>query len=1020
MRSQGELKASKRKRDAEEHSKRKRAKRDRLSAQHEIANGQPDSTNPSNAPPLQQEGIPETATPLKKKRQKQKSKGEKTAGPKDAVAKSTRAPRSQLPSWKVSQPMGGRMLDIDPILTADEKHIILPYNTSLQVYSCADSLLLRNIKLPISSGADYPEHIISISLSPSDPHLVWVASSSGRIWLIDWTTGDGSNSHLRVKCELLSGMTVESMVIGKESRDVPLVCIGKGQNWSIVACDVRNLDLKSTRTLLSQKTLIHNIQSAEKGNTLVASAERNVLLGSLRSRNVTSVDQIDYEFFSFDCSDEITCLDIRATERIHLNRASQRKEGDDAVIDVAVGCARGAVFSYNDLLSQLRVLQNAKSRHFSIQPRKYHWHRRAVHAVKWSRDGNYILSGGSESTLVLWQLDTGKLDFLPHLSASIENIVVSARGSSYALHLDDNSAMVLSTAEMKPTTYVAGVQTLISPQPFSKDELVRRVGQQYTSRLFKTPTAISPSDTSRISFCVGNGQQIGYSGSGPSTPLIQTLDLNTIQSISKQALTRTNPTDVNMTTKGHPITEPRITEMAYSRDGRWLATVDEWQPPLRDVDTLEGAASERREVYLKFWAVSQEDHSLELISRINAPHYSGQSEPVLDLAADPSAHRFATIGKDGVIRLWQTAVRKRDGIVVKSQAGLPLQSWVCSQAIHLREKEATDGPDMVAVRSPLHESGALSFSEDGSTLVCAFGDGQESMVHVIDAESGKVRASLNGLCQGDIQGVGLLSSSLIIVSDDLVVYDLVLDELRYGIQLRGGSGAGGSSDEQQQQQQRPTGPSILTHLALDHQTASFAVAIVRRKLESLSVRTELAVFRPDRSEPELVRAFADPITAVVPSVGSSGFLVLDAAAQLWSVAQGTETRSAFAQSLADLNLLGQEEQQSDREERVGAAAVAGHVVEDTSIALIEADGEEDDEAISDDDRMDVDVHTAAGGGDGDGDEDVYPAVVPPQKLAELFDAAPAFAMPPIEDMFYQVTKLFSAANPTPAMAAAAR
>lgn len=587
------------------------------------------------------------------------------------------------------------------------------------------------------------------------------------------------------------------------------------------------------------------------------------------------------------------------------------------------------------------------------------------------------------------------MDFLPHLSASIENIVVSARGSAYALHLDDNSTMVLSTAEMKPITYVAGVQTLVTPQPFSKDELVRRVGQQYNSRLFQTPAAISPADTSRISFCVGNGQQIGHSGSGPSTPLIQTVDLNTIQSISKQALTRTNPTDVNTTTKGHPITEPRITEMAYSQDGRWLATVDEWQPPLRDVDALEGAASERREVYLKFWAVSQEDHSLELISRINAPHYSGQSEPVFDLAADPSAHRFATIGKDGVIRLWQPAVRKRDGIVVKSQAGLPLQSWVCAQAIHLREKEVADGPDAMAVRSHVHESGALGFSEDGSTLVCAFGDGHESIVHIIDAESGKIRASLNGLCHGDIQGVGLLSSSLIIVSDDLVVYDLVLDELRYGIQLRKGG------DEQR----TPSGPSVLTHLALDHQTASFAVAVARKKLDSLSVRTELAVFRPDRSEPELVRIFPTPITAVVPSVGSSGFLVLDAAAQLWSVAQGTETRSAFAQSLADLNLLGHEE----------VNETGGEVVEkedeDTAIALLEVDEDDEEE---DEGEMDVDVPTTAGG-----DEDVYPAVVPPQRLAELFDAAPAFAMPPIEDLFYQVTKLFST-NPTTAAVAAAR
>lgn len=580
------------------------------------------------------------------------------------------------------------------------------------------------------------------------------------------------------------------------------------------------------------------------------------------------------------------------------------------------------------------------------------------------------------------------MDFLPHLSASIENISVSDRGSAYVLHLDDNSAMVLSTAEMKPTTYVAGVQTLICPQPFSKDELVRRVGQQYTSRLFKTPAAIDPSDTSRISFCVGNGQQIGHSGSGPSTPLIQTLDLNTIQSISKQALTRTNPTDVNTTPQGHSITEPRITEMTYSRDGRWLATIDEWQPPLRDVDSLEGAASERREVYLKFWAVSPEDHSLELVSRINAPHYAGRSEPVFDLAADPSSHRFATIGKDGIIRLWQPALRKRDGIVVKSQSGRPLQTWSCSQTIHLKENEISDGPDSITAKPHLHESGALSFSEDGSTIVCGLGNGENSVIHIIDAESGKVRTSLHGLCQGNIQGVGLLSSSLIIVSNDLVVYDIVLDELRYGIQLRG--------------TEKLLGPSILTHLTLDHQTSSFAVAISRKKIESLSVRTELAIFRPDQSAPELVQEFPHPITAVVPSVGSSGFLVLDASAQLWSVAQGTETRSAFAQSLADLHLDQQDEKPEAAEEIAG---------EDKAIAIIEAGDDED--GVASEDEMDVDMSAPDDGSD----EDVYPAVVPPQRLAELFDAAPSFAMPPIEDMFYQVTKLFSAPNQTPAATA---
>nr|5WYL_B Chain B, Crystal structure of Chaetomium thermophilum Utp10 N-terminal domain in complex with Utp17 C-terminal helices [Thermochaetoides thermophila DSM 1495]5WYL_D Chain D, Crystal structure of Chaetomium thermophilum Utp10 N-terminal domain in complex with Utp17 C-terminal helices [Thermochaetoides thermophila DSM 1495] len=40
-------------------------------------------------------------------------------------------------------------------------------------------------------------------------------------------------------------------------------------------------------------------------------------------------------------------------------------------------------------------------------------------------------------------------------------------------------------------------------------------------------------------------------------------------------------------------------------------------------------------------------------------------------------------------------------------------------------------------------------------------------------------------------------------------------------------------------------------------------------------------------------------------------------------------------------------------------------------------------------------------------EDTHAVVVAPQRLAEIFNAAPAFAMPPIEDVFYQVASLFS-------------
>lgn len=571
------------------------------------------------------------------------------------------------------------------------------------------------------------------------------------------------------------------------------------------------------------------------------------------------------------------------------------------------------------------------------------------------------------------------MDFLPHLSATIENIIVSKRGSAYGLHLDDNSVIVLSTAEMKPTTYVSGIQTLTFPQPLSKDNIVRRVGRFTPIRLLKTLTAINPTDSSRIHFCVGNGQQISYSGSGPSTPLIQTLDLTTLQGVSKQALTRTNPTDVNTTAKGYAITEPRITGMAYSADGKWLATTDEWQPPTRDINSLAGSSAERREVYLKFWAVSPDDQSLELISRINAPHHTGWSEPIYGLAADPRAHRFATIGEDGVARLWEPTVRQRDGVLVKGKLGRQLHSWGCSRAIYLQENEEPIDLDAMAVKSVLRGSGAISFSEDGSTLACAIGTVHGSTIHVVDTESGKIRNSINGLITGEIRDVRILSSSLVVLSDRLVVYDLVSDELLYGVQLRVNDDPGNP------------GASILTHMAVDYRTSTFAVAVSPAKLDSPHIRSELAIFSPDHSEPEMIQKFPCPITSVVASVSSSGYLVLDAVAQLWSISESMDTKSlAFAQPLADLSL--------DQVE------VESH--EDRSLALL--NGGDDGDAASGD-EMDLDIP-----GEAAAEDSAYPVVVPSQRLAELFDTAPAFAMPPIEDMFYQVTKLFSTNSATPA------
>ena len=96
--------------------------------------------------------------------------------------------------------------------------------------------------------------------------------------------------------------------------------------------------------------------------------------------------------------------------------------------------------------------------------------------------GNYLISGGRETVLILWQLETSRRQELPHLTSAIDNIVVSPSGSSYLIQLADNSAMVLSTSELSPTAYVAGLQSRIvskerpeAPQIRTTEEFKNRI-----------------------------------------------------------------------------------------------------------------------------------------------------------------------------------------------------------------------------------------------------------------------------------------------------------------------------------------------------------------------------------------------------------------------------------------------------------------------------------------------------------------------------------------------------------------
>ncbi|RAL67897.1 hypothetical protein DID88_008622 [Monilinia fructigena] len=577
---------------------------------------------------------------------------------------------------------------------------------------------------------------------------------------------------------------------------------------------------------------------------------------------------------------------------------------------------------------------------------------------------HYIRS--SETVLVLWQLDTGKKQFLPHMTSTILNVVVSPSGSSYGIQLADNSAMVLSTAELEPTANFAGIQASVTQYVEPQEDEVQRAKSHYYKFhvVQRTPAVISSSNPSHLFLGVGQTPEIPfYEAPVRNCAFLQTYDLSAGHNVSKQALARTNVTNINEAPTALPITEPRVTHIQKSHDGLWLATVDEWTHPM--LTSILFSIKPQTPLRAQTW---------ELISRINTPHTASDSAPgagqILGLATDPSSLRFSTIGEDSVVRTWVPKTRKRDGISVKDGKGNSLKNWHCQHEIQLVKSALTDK----YVRSTPY-NGALAFADDGSILAAALG--HNGTVHMIDPEQGSITASQHGLFEGSIVAMEILGRDLITLSDSIRVHDLVSDQLRYSLKLY-------KSITRMHIIQKIE----MMHLAINRNSGTFAVAIPMRltppSAQELREQTMpptysgLAVFGQDSQVPLLTECFETAVSAIIPTEDSEGFLILDGAAEIRNVTKkGTQPMTALAQPTSDLQL--------------------DTVTDETTGDLLQMIEDVEDEP---EEAQPLSPLVA------EEDDDDTP-VVTQQELSGVFDIGPAFALPPLEEMFYQVAGLFS-------------
>lgn len=725
--------------------------------------------------------------------------------------------------------------------------------------------------------------------------------------------------------------------------------------------------MRDSRILYTSKDSLSHFQV--KADYILAASSGKLVVGRPTVQKSPSDEPTPYSFLEIKTSFDATCLDGKVSKV----DAPKKKGKHVEELTVAVGNPEGAILVYEDIFSANRPADA------SLTPRTMHWHREPVSTVKWSRDGkslysfsetsclhclgNYLISGGRETVLVLWQLATGKKQFLPHLTAEIEQLTVSPSGSAYAVQLADNSVMVLSTSELKPTANFAGLQTQAAPvtgKPTLYQTDIDRV-------LNRCAAALHPTRKDQLLVSVApSSNETSQATSVVPRPFLQTYDIATDRHIARQALTRNQVTDFNKGPLGNRIRVPDVTHLQISDDGEWLATAEDWSPPSMDVAYLAADQKataeerlERREAYLKIWRWNAEKSVWALESRIDSPHqdtdnlYQGR---VLGLAYDPTELGFATIGEDSCLRIWKPKTRLRNGIVIRGSNDEGLVDWSCRHTVKLgRSFELVeDETQSNSMTRPI--SAAITYSDDGSTMAVAHAFDHTtaaSIVHFVDTASGNVAQTRAGLFTGKIQALNFLGRYLIILSDVSVhVWDVVDEALQYNFNLAVDAKA-----------------TITILLTVSREDSSFAIA------SSTRTSSRVEIYTPSNSQPELIQDFARPISALLAVDGRRGYTVLTAAAEIYTLLpkSAIPTNSSIAQP--------------------------------SSAALAATDG-----SATIEDAEDVDTEMAGTDGmlapDTADEDEADKPVVRPEQLARIFEADNV-ALVPVRNMFDAIVGLYA-------------
>lgn len=560
------------------------------------------------------------------------------------------------------------------LLSDDLTHYVIPFNNQIKIYSTETKHCVKTIKFPnhevlntVFMNDDVKiVHFAFGDMTKTndtiDNELLSIVTNTGSLLVLNLKGKLVEDpKHLNISAKLNDPKeSISKILLGEATKQIKLIT-SKVNSDNTLAYYLYDCSFEDNISL----TCTHELQNVQN----ISWSNNNLYLSYLveqpKSKGSSKTEKIFKCISIFDDSlnqefDLSIILPSTTVSQSSNSKTVSTIAIDNNGIQLAVGFFSG-VITIVDLAD--------------LQTRLLKWHIDSVLSLTFTDDGSYLLSGGWEKVLSFWQLATNMQQFLPRLNGVIVDIDTIGNGKFYSLTLQltenvtsaDYQILLLNAADLTSVLSITGPLAVFSSE-------TKNSKQPLSSMNTKTSESVSSSVVSKkklkkkllknkrqdftVPACINPvSKQIYF----PHMSAIQVYDFYKNEPIAYQYVTSAVAGAMGKVRTELNIQEPLITEVQFTKDGKWMITQETEFPP-EDLPS-----SKDLNYILKFWNKESGEGDWQLKTKVLNPH--GLAVPITKILVAPScinnSEGCLTADNNGGLKYWSFEKHEKNWCLTK-------------------------------------------------------------------------------------------------------------------------------------------------------------------------------------------------------------------------------------------------------------------------------------------------------------------------------------------------------------------